>query len=187
MKSIFAAAILLSASTARAGSGQNATAQSASQIHTSGDASATLGSFAAAIGAAKSAAKSGDLATAESALTQENIMAPGTGEWHLETANKLLELATELAREGGNNAAISPLATLVLQHLAAAAANAHTPGDRAQAKAAAAIVYVRYVGDPTSAIASYQAALALAPNDPGIKQALARLQATLARAQARTQ
>jgi hypothetical protein len=127
--------------------------------------------FASALQSAKQAAQAGNIGVAESALTAFNLMPPGSGEWHLETSQKLMELATELAREPGNQAVVRQLGASMLQHLATAAASAKVVTDKAEAQAATALVYLNIVGDPNSALNAYKSALALNPNDLGIQQA----------------
>jgi len=127
---------------------------------------------------AKALAKAKDLDTAELKLTALNAAPPDTAQWHLETAQKLNEMSNGLAREGHNDDTVVAVANLTLQHLNRASALARDANVHAQAEAASAIVYLRYLGDLTSAIKSYQAAAALDPKDPGIQQALSRLVST---------
>lgn len=132
--------------------------------------------FRAAKAAARLLAKSNRIKDAEDELVRSNKFQPNTPEWHLETSQKLVDTARELAREGATDP-VSALANQSLMHLdrvAALMADARTKG---QAKAAAALIHERLLGDTPAAIASYQAALALDPNDAGSREALEHLKA----------
>lgn len=126
---------------------------------------------------AKGLAKSNNIAAAEVALTKSNIFQKDTPDWHFETTQKLLQTAHDLSKEGtGNAASVQALATQSLQHLSDAAAATKDSAAKARAKAQSAFIYDRYMGDPTTAIATYKAALQLAPADQTVKEALDRLE-----------
>jgi tetratricopeptide (TPR) repeat protein len=135
--------------------------------------------------AARTAANGNDLSGAEAALTAHNRFQSNTSEWHLETAQKLTQLAINLGQNGSSGATIDPVTDLTLEHLEHAHALSKNPATRAQAKAASAAIYLKFKGDLQSAIRYYQAAAALDPGDPGIRQALARLVSTDAKLRAR--
>jgi hypothetical protein len=134
----------------------------------------SLPSWSQALTDAKTAAKGNDAVTAESKLTATNVSSPGSASWHMETTQKLVQLAGDLAREG-SAASVAPLAASALQHLRQAAATAPDLPTQADANAMMAVIYLNFNGDPVSAIASYKAAAKLAPKDPAIAAALNRL------------
>ncbi len=127
-----------------------------------------------AVSNAKALANANDLAAAEQAITRSNQAKPNTAAWHLESAHRLLETARQLAHEGNPSSAWG-LAKLSLQHLDQVAALTKDDKIKAQAKAQAAFIHLRYSGDATSAITDYTAALQLDPTDRGSQEALARL------------
>jgi hypothetical protein len=124
---------------------------------------------------AKTFAKSGNVAAVEQALTQSSAFKTNSTEWHLETTQKLIQTAHELARDG-NSSSVNAIALQSLQHLDQVALTAKNANDKSRAKATAGFVYERFIGDPTSAIASYKAAVQLNPNDKASQEALQRLQ-----------
>lgn len=129
------------------------------------------------LGDAKMLAKGNNIAAAEQALTRSNGFQKDTPEWHFETTQKLMQAAHDLSKEGKNSeAATRALAVQSLQHLTDVAAIAKDNATKSKAKSGSAFIQDRYLGDPTAAIASYQAALQLTPNDPAVKEALDRLQ-----------
>lgn len=134
---------------------------------------------------AKTLAKGQNITAAENALTVFNVSKPNTASWHMETTQKLMQIAGDLAKEGGNGATVNAVAQQSLSHLQQASTLAKDAPTQAQSKAAAAFIYLRYLGDPTSAITYYQAAATLAPKDPAIQQALTRLQSADAKMRAR--
>lgn len=126
---------------------------------------------------AKGLAKGNNIAAAELALTKSNSFQKNTADWHFETTQKLLQAANDLSKEGkGSVAAVRGLAVQALQRLNDAAAATKDNGLKAKAKSDSAFIHDRYMGDPTAAIASYKAALQLAPADKNIKEALERLE-----------
>jgi len=133
---------------------------------------------------AKASAKNGDLAAAEQALGGLNSSEPDTASWHLETAQHLVLMAAELAREG-NTEAISDIASRSFQHLAQAGGLAPDAVTRARAKAMAGFIYERFMGDPASALSSYAEAVQLAPDDKALKSRFDQLQAAYANLQAK--
>lgn len=123
-------------------------------------------------------AKTNNLAAAEVALVALNKAKPNTAAWHMETAQRLMQLAEQLARAGqpGN---IAALANSALQHLAQAqplAPDAHT---KAAAKSLEGSIHERYLANPAAALASYQGAAQLSPTTAAkAKEAADRLQKT---------
>lgn len=124
---------------------------------------------------AKDLAKSNNIAAAELVLTKTNAFQKDTPEWHFETTQKLLQTANDLSKEG-KGTAVRALATQSLQRLNDAATATKDNAVKAKAKADAAFIHDRYMGDPTTAIATYKAALQLAPTDKNVKEALERLE-----------
>lgn len=124
---------------------------------------------------AKSFAKGGNPQAVEDTLTRSNKSLPNTAEWHVETMQKLTELARDLAREGGGSA-IPGLATQALQHVTQANVRTTDSHTKAQVQAIAAVIHEQIVGDPAAALAAYRAAVQLDPTDKGTKEALDRLE-----------
>lgn len=131
---------------------------------------------------ARTLARASNAAGAETVLITLNRAKPNTAWWHLETAQRLLGTAEQLAREA-KPASISALLASALSHLA----QADTPGTdarlRAAAKTLAGFIHERYLADRKSAVASYQSAAQLSPaTATAAKEAVDRLQKTDARA-----
>lgn len=138
---------------------------------------AGVGASRAAVGEAKAQAKGGNLQAAEAALTKGNAFAANTVEWRVETTQKLVATAHELAKEGGGSAAaVTGLTTKALQHLDEVVAQSSDVKVKANAKAMAGFIQLRYTGDPAAALTNYRAAVALTPNDAGLKETLERLE-----------
>lgn len=135
---------------------------------------------------AKAFAKSNRLKEAEDELTRHNKMPANTAEWHYETSQKLLDLAQQLAGDR-NPSAVRGLAARSLDHLKEVSNRSIDARTRGKAKALEAVIQERMLGDPTAAIASYQAALQANPGDDGTKEALERLQRADAKLRARIQ
>lgn len=136
---------------------------------------------------AKALAKGNNLSAAEQKLTTMNVAKANTADWHMETNHRLMQLADSLTREG-QRTTTKALVTQSLQHLDEAEKLAKTAKEvrgQAQAKAAAGRIHERYRGDPVTAIAAYQAALQLTPDDKPMQEALDRLQRSYANAQAK--
>lgn len=132
----------------------------------------------AIVAQAKLFAQGSDATAAEEALTMLNVAKPETAEWHLETAQRLMQTAEQLARDGEpQNVAV--LAARALQHLALADTRAKNAATRADAKTLAGFIYERYLADPAAALASYEQAAQLAPETAGkAKEASERLRKT---------
>lgn len=129
-----------------------------------------------ALSDAKQLVKANRLADAEAMLSSGNRFTPSSSEWHLETCQKLGELARELAKDGEHDQ-VRQVAVKALQHLNQVAGSTGNRRTRAKAKAAAAQIEESLLGDPAAAIASYTLAVQLDSSDKGIKEALDRLQA----------
>lgn len=133
---------------------------------------------------AKAFAKTKDFDGVEKALTRSNLARPNTAGWHFETTRKLLETARQMT-QGGDLAPSAELSSRALQHLAMAEAAAKDSRTKAQAKSQAAFIQLRYRGDLSTAIATYEAAAQLDPGNRGIQEALARVKETSALLEAR--
>lgn len=124
---------------------------------------------------ARLAAQRNDPATAEQLLTAFNRAQPSTSWWHLETAQRLIQLAHDVPREGPRGNAIPAIVNSALQHLATADSLATDAQHKASIKAFAGLIHERFRGDHAAARASYQAA-ALAPDNAIASRNAARLQ-----------
>ncbi len=131
--------------------------------------------FNVVVASAKTQAKGKNIAAAELTLTQHNVSPPNTAAWKLETTQRLLHLAGDVARDGDPVAA-GALAAQSLQYLNQVAGLTTDTRAQASAKASAGFIHERFTGDPQAAIASYQAALKLAPDDKATQEALVRLE-----------
>jgi tetratricopeptide (TPR) repeat protein len=135
---------------------------------------------------AKSLVRAGNIPAAEKLLTDQNKYRISTPEWRMESAQRLIGLASEVSREG-SPAAARQLADSALQHYNQAAAVAKTDKKRAAAKAGSGYIYERFKGDPMAALAAYQAAHQLNPSDVAIREAAQRLTNADAKLRARIQ
>lgn len=140
-------------------------------------AEAAQAAYRNALGNAKALAKANHLAAAEQALAQLNLALANTAEWHLETAQRLVQLAEQVARDGAP-ANVAPLVRQALQQLALAEQRATTPGATLNAKLLAGFIHERFLADAKSALASYQAAVQLAPDSAEAKEKSERMQKT---------
>jgi hypothetical protein len=137
----------------------------------------------AAVERAMAKAKQGDAVAAEQELlaVARGPLASSSGQ--LEIAQRLILLAHDSPRQRGQTPAVPALIASALQHLQQAEQLAANPQQKASARALAGLVQERFIGDQTAALASYRAALALAPDHPGAQRAaerLERLQAVVA-------
>jgi hypothetical protein len=126
---------------------------------------------------AKGLAAAGNVARAEETLTSLNKTTRDSAEWHIETAQRMIQLAEQLAREA-RPAAVPGLATAALQHLVVAQNTAKNAKVKASAKAMTGYIQERYLANQVAALAAYQGAADLAPTSTKAKEALARLQGT---------
>jgi len=127
---------------------------------------------------AKVLAKAKNPRAAEEKLAELNASPPASARWHIETSQRLMRLADDLARDGARDA-VPALVAQALQRLNDAEAAARGANDvkaQANARATAGHLHERYRGDTAAALASYQAALQLDPTDKGTREALERLQ-----------
>ena len=164
------------------------TASPSSSLTTAGLTSVTLpASFQQVLNTAILQAKGNNLVAAEQTLTAQSLFAANTPEWHLETSQKLMQMTVSLAQVGKSDQAVNAAANLALQHLNQAVLTSTDQRSQATAKASAAFIYQRYLGDPVSALNYLEAAAKLNPNDPAIQQALTRLQNADAKLRSRIQ
>lgn len=127
---------------------------------------------------AKNLAKGNSVAAAEQKLMALNHAKPNTAAWHMETAQRLMQTAEQLAREA-HTASLPALAASALSHLDQAVQRAKDARTQAAAKTLAGFIHERYLADPVTALANYQAAALLAPsNAANAKEAADRLQKT---------
>jgi len=127
---------------------------------------------------AKNLAKGSNVVAAEKSLTAINLAPANTAAWHIETAQRLIQTAEQLAREG-QTGSVPALTASALAHLDQADPLAKDAPTRATAKTLAGFIHERYRADPVAAKASYQAAVQLSPSTAGAaKEASDRLQKT---------
>lgn len=128
-----------------------------------------------AVDNAKTLAKGGNVAGVELAVSAINVAKKNSAEWYLETAQRLMQTAEDLAREGKGEQ-VTALANRAVQNLVQAAVVAKDAPTRAAAKTLAGFIQERYLADPAAAILSYEAAAQLAPVDAkGAQEASERL------------
>ena len=123
---------------------------------------------------ARDAAKRDDAATAEQLLTALNRAPANTSWWHVETAQRLIQLAYDVPREGRSNV-IPQIVARALQHLSTANSLAGSAAQKASIQVLAGRIQERYLGDHVAALASYRAAQVLAPDNPQASREAARL------------
>lgn len=128
-----------------------------------------------AIAEAYAAALANDAATAEQLLVRVNRAPVGTAAWHVETAQRLMQMAYDVPRQGRTT--IGPEITArALRHLADAEPIARDAQERASVFALAGLIQERFVGDHAAAIASYRAAAQLNPEHPRARASADRLE-----------
>jgi hypothetical protein len=121
---------------------------------------------------AKASARANNAVQAERALSDTNLSPAGTANWHLETAQKLIQLADDLARLGTPSPV---LAKAALDNALRARPLANTPETALGARLVAGFVCERYLADRTAALGHYQAAVQLAPQSAAAREAIDRL------------
>jgi len=139
-------------------------------------------SFRAGMANARALATAGDLSRAEQAVAGLSRARTGSSAWYLETAQRLLQTADTVVRQG--TIATAPalanralqLASRALQLAEQAEAVAKTPRSRAAAKSLAGRIQERYLANRPAALAAYQGALQHQPTSALAKEAVARLQ-----------
>ncbi len=132
---------------------------------------------------AKVLAKSGNVAAAETAVATLNRAKPNTTEWHLETAQRLVQTAEQLARDG-DGAQVEKLVRRALQQLSQAMAKAKDDASRAAVRSLEGFLQERYLADNDAAAMAYEAAAKLAPAEAkGAGEAAERLKQTKERRQ----
>ncbi len=136
-----------------------------------------LANYRSAVASAHDLALADKIGPAELALTAANHSKPNTAQWHIETAQRLIQLADQMAREN-RPAVVSGLIASALQHLTTADSLTTNPTVKANAKTLTGFIQERYLGDADSALASYQAAALLAPNDKRAAEAADRVKRT---------
>jgi hypothetical protein len=137
---------------------------------------AQLAAEGVAVQSARAAAQRNDPAAAEQLLTAANRAHPDTSWWHFETAQRLIQLAHDVPREGPRGNAIPALVTSALQHLAMAENATSDARHKSSIQSFAGLIYERFRGDHASALASYQAAVNLAADNPLAAKHAERLQ-----------
>jgi methylmalonyl-CoA mutase cobalamin-binding subunit len=119
-------------------------------------------------------ARNGDIASAEQVLSSLNRSKPNTADWHLETSQRLVQMAERLQREA-RPAVVSSITARILTQLESAERLASDGRSRADALHFAGFVHERFNGDLTAALASYRAAARYQPDSPA-KEAADRLE-----------
>lgn len=139
------------------------------------------------VAAAQAAARRDDVAAAEQLLTTMNHSTPNSSAWHVETAQRIIQLVHDLPRHGSAGRSLSALSSRALEHLARAETLATQPHERSSIKALAGLIHERFRGDHAAALTSYRAAADLNRENAIAAKAADRLQrvATLAAAQTR--
>jgi hypothetical protein len=188
------AALAFSLGALAAAHGQNASASAASsQKETSAAKQLPAAADEAAVEArrrafdeAKDFARHGNIAAAEDRLVRQSDLPLQSAEWHGESASQLAALASAMARDNQPDA-VAALASRALQHLSQAHALAGNARAKSQSRAHAGWIQENLTGDVPAAIASYQAAVELAPDNKAAAEALERLKATEANLRAKIQ
>ena len=135
---------------------------------------AMRGSHAAAL----AAARAGSPSAADAALAPAIRAQPGSAEWHLAMAQRLLHLAVDLsASSGGAN--VRSTVDRALRHLDSAEARAQKPRAIAAAQSMRGFLYDRFLGDKEAALAAYRAAAARTPGQPAVEGRVSQLEAAV--------
>jgi hypothetical protein len=136
---------------------------------------------------AKALVVGGDVAGATRKIASTNVTKANTSEWHLETSQRLVQLAARFSHEG-NLLDSKSAVTESLQQLGQAVTLAKASRDalgESRAHLVAGELHERYRGNTGAALVSYEAAVRANPEDPRAKEALERLQKSYANLQAR--
>jgi len=104
----------------------------------------------------------GDDDAAERALTGQNLNPKGTPEWHIESANALVQMAFSLARTGQPEKS-ARIARRALLHTRFAIQKTTEPGVAAVAEQTAGFIQERFLANMTEAKARYQSAVQKLP------------------------
>ena len=127
---------------------------------------------------AKALAKNSQTVAAEQEVQTINRSKTGSAAWHMETAQRLLQVADQLAREG-KAAPVRALANSALTHVNQADRDARDTHTRSAAKTLAGFIHERYLANPAAAIADYKAAADVSPTTANrAKEAASRLERT---------
>jgi hypothetical protein len=153
-----------------------ASGASASKPDTAAQHAKDTADFRGALSDARGFAANGSVSGAEQALTRSLHAKANTAAWHMELAQRLLQTADQIARSG-KLASVPGLANAALAHVTQADSLAPDAKGKAAAKSLAGFIYERYLGNPTAALASYQAAAKLSPTSNASRTA-ERLQHT---------
>jgi hypothetical protein len=130
---------------------------------------------------AKTLAAVKDVDGVEQVLGTLNRAKPGTAQWSLETAQQLMQLAEQMARDG-RTSAVPPLVTRALQQLSQAESKAKDARLKASARTLTGILQERFQGDGAAAKNSYRAAVQFDPQAKSAQAALDRLEKSEANA-----
>lgn len=122
--------------------------------------------------------KTGELTRVENLLTALNEAKAGTAEWQMETAQRLVHLAEQMAREGKPQS-IPKLIERALQQLEGVSRVGATAEARASAKVLAGFIQERYLADDDAAQESYRAAATLDPKNAAASEKYQRVQRKL--------
>lgn len=125
---------------------------------------------------ARAAAQRNDAFTAEQLLTAVNRAQANTSWWHLETAQRLIQLAHDVPREGPRGTALPAIVNSALQHLTTAESLTTEARHKSSIKSFVGLIQERFLGDHAAALASYQAAANLAADNSIAARNVARLQ-----------
>lgn len=141
-------------------------------------ATAQLAAERATVRSAHDAARRDDPIATEQFIVSMNKSTLNSSAWHVETAQRLIQLAHDVPRQGPRGKAIPALVASALQHLNQAEGLTTNARERASIKALAGLIHERYLGDHTAALTNYRAAAVLAPENAIAVKAAARLQRT---------
>lgn len=108
-------------------------------------------------------------------LTDENVTKPNTPEWHLESANRLTQVAFNFRDQQRYDAA-RKVAQFALRDLDKAAARFSESSDLAACYELAGLIQERLLNDPKAAQQNYAQALTLVPDRKHAAHELQRLQ-----------
>jgi hypothetical protein len=112
----------------------------------------------------------------EQALVALNRTKPNSAAWHMETAQRIIQIVEQLSRSG-KLASLPALADSALKHLTQAETLAKDARIKAAAQELAGFVHERFRGNREAALASYEAAVKLSPGSGRASEAAGRLKA----------
>ncbi len=133
--------------------------------------------YRVAIANARTLAVTNNVEAAEQEIVAASQRPPNSAGWHMETAQRLLQVAEAVAR-AAKPAGTPALASRAVFHLTQAEQLSRDPRAKAAARSLIGFVQERYLADRAAALASHRAASQLAPKSARARETVERLERT---------